>query len=42
VGEPEGFHVQDDGNGPLKEGEEERARRWAADIARRVSPVTST
>lgn len=41
LGEPEGFHVGDDGNGPLQDGEEDRARAWAADIVRRVSPMTS-
>ena len=41
VCEPEGFSVHDDGQGPLKDGEQDRARRWAADLVRRVSPVTS-
>ena len=41
VADPEGFHVQDNGEGPLKMGEPERARRWAADIVSRVSPVAS-
>jgi hypothetical protein len=40
VAEPEGFHVQDDGR-TLEDGERERARLWAADIVRRVAPVTS-
>jgi hypothetical protein len=41
VAEPEGFHVQDDGEGPLKDGELDRARAWAAEIVRRVAPVAS-
>jgi hypothetical protein len=39
VDDPQGFHVQDDG--PLEDGEQDRARRWAADVVRRVAPVTS-
>ncbi|MGY1616216.1 flavodoxin family protein [Geodermatophilus sp. SYSU D00691] len=41
VAEPEGFLVQDDGEGPLKDGERERARAWAAELVRRAAPVTS-
>jgi hypothetical protein len=39
VGEPEGFLVGDDGR--LKDGETERARAWAADLARRVTGVSA-
>jgi hypothetical protein len=41
VGEPEGFLIQEDGQNPLKDGEADRARAWAADLVRRLSPVTS-
>jgi hypothetical protein len=35
--EPEGFYIQDNGEGPLKEGETERARAWAAGLLRQVA-----
>lgn len=37
VAEPEGFLVQDDGEGPLKAGETDRARAWAADLVRQAA-----
>jgi len=36
IGE-EGFHVQDDGQGPLQEGEADRARAWGAQLARQAA-----
>lgn len=35
--EPEGFYIQDNGEGPLKDGEIERARAWAAELVRRAA-----
>jgi diacylglycerol O-acyltransferase len=35
--EPEGFYIQDNGEGPLKEGETERAHAWAAGLLRQVA-----
>ena len=37
IAEPEGFYIQDDGEGPLKDGEIARARAWAAGLVRQVS-----
>jgi hypothetical protein len=39
--EPEGFYIQDDGEGPLKDGELDRARAWAAGLARLVAGTAS-
>jgi hypothetical protein len=41
IAEPEGFFVQDDGEGPLKAGEPDRASAWAADLVRRVAAPVS-
>ena len=37
IAEPEGFYIQDNGEGPLKEGETDRARDWAAGLLRQVA-----
>lgn len=37
IAEPEGFFVQDNGEGPLKDGEMERARSWGADVVEKVA-----
>jgi hypothetical protein len=39
IDEPEGFLIQDDGTGPLKDGELVRAHAWGAELARRMTPV---
>jgi hypothetical protein len=41
VVEPEGFFVQDNGEGPLKVGEVERARAWGAGLVRMASARAS-
>ena len=41
VAEPEGFCIQDNGEGPLKDGELDRARSWGAELSRHATPVTS-
>jgi hypothetical protein len=42
IAEPEGFFVQDNGEGPLKTGEADRARAWAADLVRQSATVPGT
>jgi hypothetical protein len=42
LGEPEGFLVQDDGTGPLQDGELTRARTWGVDLARRAAPIPAS
>jgi hypothetical protein len=37
IAEPEGFHIQDNGEGPLQDGEIERARTWAAALVRKIA-----
>lgn len=39
IAEPEGFHIQDNGEGPLKDGETDRARTWAAALVRQAVAV---
>jgi hypothetical protein len=39
--EPEGFLVQDNGEGPLKEGELDRARSWGADLVHLAAATVS-
>jgi len=41
IAEPEGFLIQDDGEGPLKEGEQDRARGWATGLIRRATVPTA-
>lgn len=42
ITEPEGFLVQDNGEGPLKAGETDRARAWAADLVRQAVVAASS
>ena len=42
IAEPEGFYIQDNGEGPLKEGETDRARAWGVALVRRVTTVSGT
>jgi len=42
IAEPEGFYVQDNGEGPLKDGETERARAWAAGLMQRATLTASS
>jgi hypothetical protein len=37
IAEPEDFRIQENGEGPLKDGETECARSWAADLVRQVA-----
>jgi hypothetical protein len=37
IADPEGFLVQDNGEGPLQAGEEERARAWGAGLVRQAT-----
>lgn len=39
--EPEGFFVQDNGEGPLKAGEKDRARAWGAGLVRMLDKVST-
>lgn len=41
IAEPEGFYVQDNGEGPLKDGETARARTWAAGLVRQIAATVS-
>jgi hypothetical protein len=41
VTEPEGFLIQDNGEGPLKTGEQVRARAWGAGLVR-MAPVRAS
>jgi hypothetical protein len=42
IAEPEGFFIQDNGDGPLKTGEAERAQTWGAGLAREVAATSVT
>jgi len=42
IAEPEGFYIQDNGEGPLKDGETDRARGWAAELTRKVTAATTS
>jgi hypothetical protein len=37
IADPEGFLIQDNGEGPLQAGEEERARAWGAGLVRQAA-----
>jgi flavodoxin len=39
IAEPEGFLVEDSTEGPLREGELDRAQAWGADLVRRLTPA---
>jgi hypothetical protein len=40
IADPEGFFIQDNGEGPPKDGELNRAHAWGAELARRLVPVS--
>jgi hypothetical protein len=42
IADPEGFFIQHNGEGPLEDGETDRARAWAAGLVRRVTAPTPT
>jgi hypothetical protein len=41
IAAPEGFLIQDNGEGPLKAGELDRARAWGASLVRQAAPAAS-
>ncbi len=41
ITEPEGFFVQDNGEGPVKDGESDRARAWASCLIRQAAVPAS-
>jgi uncharacterized protein YndB with AHSA1/START domain len=41
IAEPEGFYIQDNGEGPLKDGETHRARAWAAALTCNATGATT-
>ncbi|GAA2879061.1 flavodoxin family protein [Pseudonocardia halophobica] len=42
IADPEPFYVQDNGEGPLKEGETDRARAWAAGLVRQAVTIVGS
>lgn len=42
IAEPEGFLVQDNGEGPLKDGEIDRAPTWAAELMRQAAAAVAS